>query len=128
MIARISIGLACWLWPIATLAQPITGLPSMRGIGDLVAACWNIGSLSNTAMDVKVAVAFDLDVDARPIPDSIRLMAASSLDERDTQQAYEAARRAILRCGANGYGLPAESYDHWRQVELVFNPEGMRLR
>jgi hypothetical protein len=44
------------------------------------------------------------------------------------QQAYEAARRAILRCGTNGYDLPAESYDYWRQVELIFNPEGMRLR
>jgi hypothetical protein len=33
-----------------------------------------------------------------------------------------------LRCGANGYGLPVESYDHWRQVEISFNPDGMRLR
>ncbi|WP_377134493.1 hypothetical protein [Roseicyclus marinus] len=71
---------------------------------------------------------FELDVDGRPVSNSIRLIAASGPDEAAAQQAYEAARRAILRCGANGYGLPAESYDHWRQVELVFNPEGMRLR
>ena len=43
-------------------------------------------------------------------------------------QAYEAARRAIIRCGTNGFDLPQESYDRWRQIELVFNPEGMRLR
>jgi hypothetical protein len=58
----------------------------------------------------------------------MRLLEFSGGSEAAAQQAYEAARRAIIRCGVNGYDLPEESYDHWRQVELVFNPEGMRLR
>ena len=42
--------------------------------------------------------------------------------------AFEAARRAILRCGASGYDLPADKYDQWREVEITFDPSGMRLR
>jgi hypothetical protein len=48
--------------------------------------------------------------------------------ETAARQAFEAARRAVIRCGTSGYDLPEESYDHWRELELVFNPEEMRLR
>jgi len=34
----------------------------------------------------------------------------------------------VIRCGASGYDLPEESYDHWRVIEITFNPEEMRLR
>ncbi|MDZ4134880.1 MAG: energy transducer TonB, partial [Paracoccaceae bacterium] len=44
------------------------------------------------------------------------------------RQAYEAARRAIIRCGATGFKLPAEKYDQWRNIEMVFNPEKMRIK
>lgn len=43
-------------------------------------------------------------------------------------QAFEAARRAILRCGATGYDLPAEKYGQWRDIEMTFNPEKMRIK
>ena len=48
--------------------------------------------------------------------------------EAAARQAFEAARRAIIRCGASGFPLPAEKYEQWREMELVFNPNGMRLR
>ena len=38
------------------------------------------------------------------------------------------ARTAMLRCGASGYDLPADKYDQWREVEITFDPSGMRLR
>ena len=44
------------------------------------------------------------------------------------EQAYEAARRAILRCGAKGYDLPADKYAQWQDIEITFNPERMRIK
>jgi hypothetical protein len=44
------------------------------------------------------------------------------------RQAFEAARRAVLRCGASGFKLPPEKYEQWRNIEMVFNPESMRIK
>jgi hypothetical protein len=93
-----------------------------------VQACWNVGALSTEALGTTVVVAFDMARDGRPDQGTMRLLEFSGGSEAAAQQAYEAARRAVIRCGVNGYDLPEESYDRWRQVELVFNPEGMRLR
>ena len=40
------------------------------------------------------------------------------------KQAYEAARRAILRCQKDGYKLPAEKYNRWKTTIIDFNPGG----
>jgi hypothetical protein len=93
-----------------------------------VQACWNVGALSTEALNTTVVVAFDMSRDARPDAATMRMIEFSGGSETAANQAYEAARRAIIRCGANGYGLPEESYGRWQQVELVFNPDGMRLR
>lgn len=112
-------------------AQP-AGPPLTAGARDgfrvAVSACWNVGSLSTEAQGTTVVVGFDMTREGRPVEGSLRLVSYDGGSQAAAQQAYEAARRAILRCGANGYDLPIESYDYWRQVELVFNPEGMRLR
>ena len=44
------------------------------------------------------------------------------------KQAYEAARRAILRCQGEGFPLPPEKYEQWRVVEMTFNPSEMVIR
>ena len=44
------------------------------------------------------------------------------------RQAFEAARRAIIRCGSNGYDLPREKYGQWQNIEMTFNPEKMRIK
>jgi hypothetical protein len=115
-------------------AQPAapSGPALTQGVRDgfriAVQACWNVGALSTEALGTTVVVAFDMGRDGVPVGSSLRLLEFSGGSETAAQQAYEAARRAVIRCGANGYDLPEESYDRWRQVELVFNPEGMRLR
>jgi hypothetical protein len=115
----------------AQTAAP-SGPPLTQGARDgfriAVQACWNVGALSTEALGTTVVVAFDMARDGRPEQGTLRLLEFSGGSEAAAQQAYEAARRAIIRCGVNGYDLPEESYDRWRQVELVFNPEGMRLR
>ncbi|MCC5957291.1 MAG: hypothetical protein JJU07_14420, partial [Natronohydrobacter sp.] len=94
-----------------------------------IQACWNIGVLSTDAQQVTVTVAFSMTPSARHEQGSIRMVGASGGSETAVQQAFEAARRAIIRCeGPDGYGLPPEKYDAWRDIEITFNPEGMRLR
>jgi hypothetical protein len=66
--------------------------------------------------------------DAKPDTASISLLGAQGGDDGAVRTAYEAARRAILRCGNDGFPLPAEKYQQWAQVEMTFNPEGMRVR
>ena len=66
--------------------------------------------------------------DATPEGD-VRMIDYTGGSEAAARQAFEAARRAIIRCeGSDGYGLPPEKYDAWRDIEITFNPEGMRLR
>ncbi|SFR16449.1 energy transducer TonB [Poseidonocella sedimentorum] len=91
-----------------------------------VSACWNVGSLSSDALGVTVIVALEFARDGRPIADTIRMVSASGGGGDATRQAFETARRAILRCGTEGYDLPPQQYDLWKSIEMVFDPEKMR--
>lgn len=93
-----------------------------------VQRCWNVGSLSSDALRVTVTVAVSLGQDGVPNAGSISLLAFEGGPEAAARQAYEAARRAISRCGASGFPLPPEKYDQWRDIEMVFNPEQMRIK
>lgn len=98
------------------------------GLRIAVQQCWNVGSLSTDALRVTVTVAVSLGQDGRPDAGSIRMLGYEGGSEGPASQAFEAARRAIVRCGANGFNLPAEKYDQWREIEMVFNPERMRIK
>ncbi len=98
------------------------------GLRVAVQNCWNTGSLSSDALNTVVTVAFEMSEDSKPIDSSIRMLDSTGGTAGSAKQAYEAARRAIIRCGARGFGLPADKYASWRNVELVFNPENMRIK
>tara|TARA_R110002126_G_scaffold95980_1_gene224972 strand:- start:124 stop:387 length:264 start_codon:yes stop_codon:yes gene_type:complete len=87
-----------------------------------------VGSLSTDALRVTVMVGVTMKQDATPDAGTIRLLEASGGNDAATQQAFEAARRALIRCGADGFALPAEKYAQWRDIEIVFNPEKMRIK
>lgn len=93
-----------------------------------VQQCWNVGSLSTDALRTSVTVGVSMTRDGRPDNGSIRMLGFEGGSETAARQAYEAARRAIIRCGQSGFALPVEKYDHWRDIEMVFNPERMRIR
>lgn len=90
--------------------------------------CWNVGSLSSEALRTTVVVGVDMSEDARPVNSSIQMLSASGGSGDAAKQAFEAARRAIIRCGSGGFDLPVEKYDHWRDIEMTFNPERMRIK
>ncbi|WP_170370889.1 energy transducer TonB [Ruegeria arenilitoris] len=93
-----------------------------------VSRCWNVGSLSTDALKTVVVVGFSLNRDGSIVPGSLQLLDSSGGSDGAAKQAYEAARRAILRCGAKGYDLPADKYEHWKDIEITFNPERMRIK
>lgn len=93
-----------------------------------VSSCWNVGSLSSDALKTTVEVAVSLDQDGRPKVTTIRMISSTGGSAGAAQQAFEAARRAIIRCGAKGFSLPQEKYDHWRDIVMTFNPEKMRIK
>lgn len=93
-----------------------------------VSQCWNVGSLSTDALNVVVVVGFSLNRDGTVVGGSLRMLESSGGTGGATNQAYEAARRAILRCGSKGYDLPADKYAQWQDIEITFNPERMRIK
>ena len=113
-----------------TPAAP-SGPPLTQGEKDAlrisVQDCWTV-DVGSQAANVTVTVGMSLDRDGRVVGGSLQQIGASGGDENAARAAYEAARRAILRCQEGGYKLPIEKYDHWRNVEITFNPEKMRRR
>ena len=109
-----------------------TGPPLTGGERDAlrvaVSSCWNVGSLSTDALGTTVIVAVSMSQDGKPVNDSIRMVSSSGGSDGAARQAFEAARRAIIRCGARGFPLPVEKYSQWRDIEMTFNPEGMQFR
>ncbi len=90
-----------------------------------VEQCWNVGSLSSEALRTTVVLEFELERDGT-VAGEIDLVSSTG-DAAATSQAFEAARRAITRCGARGFNLPTEKYDRWKEVSLTFDPEAMKV-
>ena len=92
-----------------------------------VGGCWDV-DVGGRSADVTVTVAVSMNPDGTVQGGQVRLVGASGGDDTAQRTAYEKARRAILRCQRGGYPLPVEKYDQWRDIEMTFNPEGMRLK
>lgn len=111
----------------APLGPPLTS-GEKEGLRLAVQRCWNTGSLSSAALRVTVVVSVSMLQNGKPDVGSIRMRDYLDGNDTDARQAFEAARRAIIRCGANGYDLPVDKYNQWREIEMTFNPERMRIR
>jgi hypothetical protein len=69
-----------------------------------------------------------MDRSGRVVSSSLRLLSSEGGSGTAVDTAFQAARRAILRCQGDGYTLPQEKFDQWKTVEMTFNPESMRIR
>jgi len=103
---------------------PLTGA-ERDNLRVAVRDCWNVGSLSTAAKETIVTVFVSLDRDGRPDTGTIRMIGYSNGTDATARQAYEAARRAIIRCGSRGFPLPVEKYEQWREIEMTFNLDGV---
>lgn len=113
--------------PDAPAGPPMTG-GEIEGLRVAIKQCWNLGTLSSEAMQVVVTVRVDVGQDRRPVSTSIRMVDFTGANDAAANQVFEAARRAIIRCSKDGLPLPDDKYDSWKDLELVFDPTGMRLR
>ena len=93
-----------------------------------VKKCWEVGSLSSTALETTVVVAVSLARDGKPLTSSIRQIGSEGGTAASVEQAFATARRAIIRCGSSGFKLPSDKYDQWKDIEMTFNPERMRIK
>jgi hypothetical protein len=111
----------------APVGPPLTG-GEKDALRVAVSSCWNVGSLSSAALQTTVVVGVSMTPEGKPVTSSIRMLTSSGGPDAAAKQAYEAARRAIIRCGSKGYDLPPEKYGQWQEIEMTFNPERMRIK
>ncbi|WP_296374130.1 energy transducer TonB [Yoonia sp.] len=110
--------------PAVAAGPPMTGA-ERDSFRVAVNRCWNVDP-GSVAARVTVEVGFSLDRSGQ-VDGDVRLIGSDG-DRSATNTAFEAARRAILRCQSGGYALPAEKYDQWKDVVITFDPSGMRMR
>lgn len=126
----VNAALAAALAGSETPAQP-SGPPLSRaekdGLRVAVQRCWVVDVGSQSA-NVTVTVALSMDRSGKVVSGSLRMLGASGGDERAINVAFQAARRALLRCQKGGYELPPDKYEQWRDIEMTFNPERMRIK
>ena len=96
------------------LGTPLTGA-EMAALRRAVSGCWLVESDRPA-----VTVAVRMTPEGAPIADTIRLIDHDGPPEA-AEPAFQAARRAILRCG-DRLPLPPEKHRHWAEIEMTFDP------
>lgn len=96
-----------------------------EGLVLAVKECWNVPIGLENASDLVVVLAAELGLDGR-VQGSPRLIDPAGNPQGAVKQAFEAGRRALLRC--QPYDLPKEKFEQWRQIEVVFNPKKMVVK
>jgi hypothetical protein len=110
--------------PAAVAGPPLTG-GEKSGLVFAIQQCWNVPvGLENDSSNI-ITMGVKLTRDGR-LEEEPRRIAPLSGSAAGILQAYEAARRALIRC--QPYDLPADKYETWREIEIVFNPQQMVLR
>ncbi|MEM7645098.1 MAG: hypothetical protein AAF366_21685, partial [Pseudomonadota bacterium] len=113
-------------------AEPAAAGPPLTqgerdGLRVAVQGCWVVDPGAPSARAI-VTVGVEMDRDGNPLTNTIRLVSSEGEGGAASDRAFEAARRAIIRCARGGYDLPANKYEQWREIEITFDPTTMRLR
>ena len=109
----------------------ISGLPltirEAEEFRSAISNCWSI-NVGSRAANVSVTVAMELQSDGRVIASSLEMTGFEGGNQSDANVAFQAARRAILRCQKDGYNLPIAKFAQWKNLEVTFDPKSMRKR
>lgn len=94
----------------------------VQNIRAQVAACWNVLAGANEAQNMAVELRLDLAMDG--VVDKVELVDTARY-KRPGQQVFvaaaDSAMRAVKACSPFK-NLPTDTYQHWRQMDLVFDP------
>ena len=83
--------------------------------------CWVV-DVGSPAAGVTVVLGMQMTPNGKVKPGSLRLISSTGGTEAAAKIAFQAARRAILRCQKGGYNLPEEKFAYWKEFEMAFNP------
>ena len=83
--------------------------------------CWVV-DVGSPAARVTVVLGMQMTQNGKVKPGSLRLISSKGGSEAAAKIAFQAARRAILRCQKGGYNLPEEKFAYWKEFEMAFNP------
>ena len=89
--------------------------------------CWVV-DVGSQAANVTVVIGMSMDVRGKVTPGSLRLVSSTGGEGSAVETAFQSARRAVLRCQKEGYDLPDDKYEQWKEIEMTFNPKDMRIR
>ena len=102
--------------------------PSMQNCSFTCACVSSTDLTSLRCQQTTVVVAVSMAQDGKPNSGAIKMLSSSGGSASAAKQAFEAARRAIIRCAKGGYDLPSDKYGQWKDIEMTFNPERMRIK
>ncbi|WP_157132213.1 hypothetical protein [Roseobacter sp. AzwK-3b] len=88
-----------------------------------VQQCWNVGSLNDDALRSTISVEFEVDETFTPKASTFKLLNSNAPTEAAERQAFEAARKAVIRCGVNGY----KEAEAGGKAVITFNAKRMRV-
>jgi hypothetical protein len=109
----------------APQGPPLTG-GEIAGFKDAMNACW-IYDPAGIAANVVLTVEFNLTPEGKVVNNEIRFVSATGGDQAAFDLAFRNARSTIFRCQGNGYDLPSDKYDQWREVQVIFDPSGVKF-
>lgn len=105
-------------------SAPLTG-GEKEAFKNQVLNCWSV-NIGSRAAKVSVIVSMDMQPDGKVVASSIEMIGYKDGNQSDANFAFQAARRAMLRCQKDGYDLPKDKYEHWRNIEVTFDPNEWR--
>ena len=93
--------------------------------------CWSVGSLSTAATRVRLVLRVEMSPDGRPL--SVEMSEFTNGDEAAANQAFQYAKRAVMRsvdgcAGGAGLTLDPAKYGEWNVMNLTFDASGVLLR
>lgn len=104
---------------------PMSG-SEVEGLRIAINKCWNVGQLSSEALHTVVTLRVEMSEAGKPT--LVEMTGFEGGSEASAQRAFEAGKRAVMRCAGQGYDLDPDKYGQWNVLNLIFDPEGMRLR
>lgn len=86
--------------------------------------CWNLPAGAKDAGDLMVSIKVEMNPDGTPRTATVD---GSSRGQGNPvfQATADSARRAVLNPRCHPFKLPADKYDRWRTMTLIFNPRQM---
>ncbi len=114
--------------PVMTVAAD-----DIANLQSAIMKCWNIGAMSTRAQQVALLLRVEIDAQGKPKHRRITMTSFSGGEEDAVEQAYQAARRAVIRsqkgCGGKqGFAFDPAKYALLGAIEMTFDSSGMRLR